>query len=314
MSSLGQKEQPESSIPDSTPQTSANAEPPYTIFDKRQKRLIVFIVSFAATCKSRYDISLCHMFHNKLTNILVSGFASNIFFQELQTIADDLNVSLELVNLTITSHLIFQGIALSFWGPVSDLRGRRVAYSCTFLVFLGACIGLAETQNYATLIALRCLQSTGSASTIAIGSGVIGDITTRADRGGFMGSFQAGLLVPVAVGTVIGGVLASSLGWRAIFWFFTIYGGVFLVALLVLLPETLWSLVANGSLKPANPLVKFPLDVYQKTTKSSGTIEHLHQSSRQETRSMSSGYCASLAASSQLLSSSSSRSTMPSGR
>jgi hypothetical protein len=27
-------------------------EPPFTIFDKRQKWLIVFIVSFAATCKS----------------------------------------------------------------------------------------------------------------------------------------------------------------------------------------------------------------------------------------------------------------------
>lgn len=140
-------------------------------------------------------------------------------------------------------------------------------YLCTFLVFLGACIGLAETNNYATLIVLRCLQSTGSASTIAIGSGVIGDITTRAERGGFMGIFQAGLLVPVAVGPVIGGGVAGSLGWRAIFWFLTIYSGVFLVSLLVLLPETLRSLVANGSLKSSTLLTKFPLDVYQKTTR-----------------------------------------------
>lgn len=134
-------------------------------------------------------------------------------------------------------------------------------------MFLGACIGLAETKNYATLIVLRCLQSTGSASTIAIGSGVIGDITTRADRGGFMGIFQAGLLVPVAVGPVIGGSLAGSLGWRAIFWFLTIYSGVFLIALLLLLPETLRSLVANGSLEPLNILAKYPLNVYQKLTR-----------------------------------------------
>lgn len=176
-------------------------------------------------------------------------------------------MSLELVNLTVTSYLIFQGIAPSFWGPVSDVKGRRVAYACTFLVFLGACIGLAETKNYTTLIVLRCLQSTGSASTIAIGSGVIGDITTRADRGGFMGIFQAGLLVPVAVGPVIGGAIAGSLGWRSIFWFLAIYSGVFLISLLLLLPETLRSLVANGSLLPSNLLARYPLNIYQSLSK-----------------------------------------------
>lgn len=52
-----------------------------------------------------------------------------------------------------------------------------------------------------------------------------------------------------------------------IFWVLTIHDGVFLVLLLVLLPETLRSLVANGSLKPPNPLTKFPLNTYQKSTK-----------------------------------------------
>lgn len=199
--------------------------------------------------------------------MIVSGFASNIYFPALPTIAQDLNVSVELVNLTVTSYLIFQGLAPSLWGPVSDVRGRRVAYCCTFVVFLGACIGLSETKNYATLLVLRCLQSTGSASTIAIGSGVIGDITTRAERGGFMGIFQAGLLVPVAVGPVIGGALAGSLGWRSIFVFLTIYGAVFLAALIVLLPETLRSLVGNGGGVTTGLMVKYPLRTYQHLTK-----------------------------------------------
>lgn len=167
----------------------------------------------------------------------------------------------------MTSYLVFQGIAPSVWGPISDVKGRRVAYICTFIVFLGACIGLAETKNYMTLIVLRCLQSTGSASTIAIGSGVIGDITTRAERGGFMGIFQAGLLVPVAIGPVIGGVIAGSLGWNAIFWFLAIYSGVFLISLIILLPETLRSVVANGSRAPSNALTRYPLKAYQRLTK-----------------------------------------------
>ncbi|KAL5358259.1 major facilitator superfamily domain-containing protein [Aspergillus floccosus] len=229
-----------------TPPTVATPDPPYSIFDKRQKWLIVIIVSTAAT---------------------FSGFASNIYFPALTTIANDLNVSLELVNLTVTSYLIFQGLAPSFWGPVSDVKGRRTAYICTFIVFFCACIGLAETKNYATLIVVRCLQSAGSASTIAIGSGVIGDITTRADRGGYMGIFQAGLLVPVAVGPVIGGAIAGSLGWKAIFWFLSIYGGIFLCLLILVLPETLRSIVGNGSRKPSHPLRRYPLNLYQKSSK-----------------------------------------------
>ncbi|KAL0782123.1 hypothetical protein CaCOL14_000029 [Colletotrichum acutatum] len=197
---------------------------------------------------------------------LISGFASNIYFPALPTVADDLNVSVELVNLTVTAYLIFQGLAPSVWGPISDVKGRRVAYCCTFVVFLGACIGLAETRNYATLIVLRCLQSTGSASTIAIGSGVISDITTRQERGGYMGVFLAGLLVPVAVGPVIGGALAGSLGWRSIFWFLAIYCAVFLALLLLLLPETLRSVVDNGTRTPKGCLGKYPLIIYRRTS------------------------------------------------
>ncbi|KAI0431432.1 major facilitator superfamily domain-containing protein [Xylaria sp. FL1042] len=218
---------------------------PYSIFGKRQKWLIILIASTAAT---------------------FSGFASNIYFPALSTIAQDLDVSLELINLTVTSYLILQGIAPSFWGPLSDVKGRRITYCFTFLVFLGACVGLAESRNYATVIVLRSLQSAGSASTIAIGAAVIGDITTREERGGFMGVFQAGLLAPVAIGPVIGGAL-TLLGWRAIFWFLTIYSAVFLILLIILLPETLRSLVSNGSVRPSSLIARFPLTIYQRTTK-----------------------------------------------
>ncbi|TGJ78361.1 hypothetical protein E0Z10_g10402 [Xylaria hypoxylon] len=222
-----------------------HAMEPYSIFDKRQKWFIVLIASTAAT---------------------FSGFASNIYFPALSTIAHDLNVSLELINLTVTSYLILQGIAPSFWGPLSDVKGRRLTYCFTFLVFLGACIGLAESRNYATLIVLRGFQSAGSASTIAVGAAVIGDITTREERGGFMGVFQAGLLAPVAVGPVIGGAL-TTLGWRAIFWFLTIYSGVFLILLIIFLPETLRSAVSNGGTRPSSLIARFPLTIYQNTTK-----------------------------------------------
>lgn len=60
-----------------------------------------------------------------------------------------------------------------------------------------ACVGLARvpTNDYWLLMVLRCLQAAGSASTIALGAGVIGDIATRAERGGFFGLYAVGPMV-----------------------------------------------------------------------------------------------------------------------
>ncbi|KAE9375984.1 MFS general substrate transporter [Stipitochalara longipes BDJ] len=199
---------------------------PYSIFTPKQKALIIAIVSIAAT---------------------FSAFASNIYFPSIPAIARDLSVTPELINLTVTSYMILQGLAPSIWGALADVHGRRLTYFITFTIFIGACVGLAETKHYYQLVILRCLQSTGSASTIAIGAGVVGDITTRAERGGYMGIFQAGLLAPLSVGPILGGIFSQTLGWRAIFWFLTIYGGAVLILLGVLLPETLRCKVGNGS-------------------------------------------------------------------
>ncbi|KUJ13443.1 MFS general substrate transporter [Mollisia scopiformis] len=213
-------------------QAAVAAEPPYSIFTSRQKALIVTTVSVAAT---------------------FSGFASNIYFPAIPTIALDLGVTPELINLTVTSYMILQGLSPTIWGAVADVHGRRVTYICTFFVLIGACIGLAETRHYYQLVILRCLQSAGSASTIAIGAGVIGDITIRAERGGYMGIYQAGLLSPVAIGPILGGIFSQTLGWHAIFWFLAIYAAAFLCFLVIVLPETLRSKVGNGS-KPVSGL------------------------------------------------------------
>ena len=201
--------------------------PPYSIFSPRYKAFIVTMVSVAAT---------------------FSGISSNIYHPAIPSVAADLGTTPEMVNLTVTAYLIFQGLSPSIWGAIADVHGRRVTYIFTFIVFFGACVGLAETRAFAQLVVLRCVQSTGSASTIAIGAGVIGDITTREERGGYMGIYQSGLLTPVAVGPILGGVFSQTLGWRAIFWFLAIYSGVYLVVMIVVLPETLRSLVGNGSI------------------------------------------------------------------
>ena len=99
------------------------------------------------------------------------------------------------------------------WGTISDYFGRRPTTAACILVLSLSCIGLAlvPTSAYWLLMVLRCLQAAGSASTIAIGNiylfltlflfsvsvgaGVVGDISSGAERGGFYGLFMLGPLV-----------------------------------------------------------------------------------------------------------------------
>ncbi|PGH02361.1 hypothetical protein GX51_04669 [Blastomyces parvus] len=233
---------------------------PYCAFPPSTKSLIVFIVSIAAT---------------------FSGLATNIYFPVIPTIAADLSVSIDLVSISVTAYLVFQAIIPFIWGAFSEYQGRRIVYLSSFIIFTGACVGLAKTSNYSQLMALRCLQSIGSASTIVVGTGVLGDITTREERGGYMGYFQAGQMLPLAIGPILGGLFADSFGWRSIFWFLAIYSAAFLVFLGLSLPETLRSLVGNGSI-PARGISKCPLAYFQPHQAAQGSQQDSAQTSTTE--------------------------------
>lgn len=78
-------------------------------------------------------------------------------------------MSLQDVNLTITSYLIIQGISPLIWGSLSDALGRRPIYIASFTVYIIANIALSFSPNFAVLLLFRGLQAAGSASTVSIG-------------------------------------------------------------------------------------------------------------------------------------------------
>ncbi|KAJ6507381.1 major facilitator superfamily domain-containing protein, partial [Mycena vitilis] len=186
---------------------------------------------------------------------MMSPLSANIYFPAIPTIALAFNKSIELINLTVTINMVLQGVSSMFWGTISDTYGRRHSFILCLLLLSLSCVGLAltPTSDYWLSLLMRCIQAAGSASTVAISVGVIGDISTRADRAGFLGLATVGPMIGPAIGPVLGGVLADKLGWRAIFWFLCITSGVCMIVLILFLPETLRALVGNGSI-PLPPI------------------------------------------------------------
>lgn len=136
------------------------------------------------------------------------------------------------------------------WGPISDRYGRRLVYLVCLSILVASSIGMAlcPTNAYWLLLFLRCFQSGGSASTIALGAGVIGDISTTRERGGYFGMFNLGPMLAPCIAPAMGGALSQGLGWRSIFWSIVIMVAVCLVCILLFLPETLRSIAGNGSI------------------------------------------------------------------
>lgn len=117
------------------------------------------------------------------------------------------------------------------------------------VVYLFANIGLALNKTYAGLIVLRCLQSCGSSATIALGSGTVSDLVTRAERGKFIGFASMGVTLGPALGPVAGGLITNRWGWQALFWFLAALAGVLFLILFTFLPETCRPVVGDGSLE-----------------------------------------------------------------
>ncbi|KAI6047960.1 MFS general substrate transporter [Pisolithus marmoratus] len=223
------------------PSPSSDGTPgrPYSIYTPAERWFIVVTASVAA---------------------LFSPLAAMTYMPAIPVIATDFHKSVELINLTVTIYMVFQGVSPLFWGTLADYVGRRPIFLSCMLVLTVACVGLASTptSDYWLLLMLRCVQASGSASTVALGAGVIGDIATAAERGSFFGLFSIGILFGPTFGPVIGGVVTQTLGWRWILWFLAMASALCFVVLLAFFPETLRRLVGDGSVLPTRfyrPLV-----------------------------------------------------------
>ncbi|KAJ5794787.1 hypothetical protein N7457_001386 [Penicillium paradoxum] len=236
---LAPQDEKDISLP-STPAQSFNLEaqasipPPYHVFPRSRKLLMVYIVSFAA---------------------IFSPLSSNIYFPALTDISEELDISIAMATLTVTVYMIVQGLAPSFWGSFSDVLGRRIIFIGTFCVYIISNVALGVSTNYGELMAFRAIQAAGSAATISIGAGVIGDITTSAERGSLIGVFGGVRMLGQGIGPVFGGVFTEYFGYRSVFWFLVVASSISLLSIMTFLPETLRPIAGNGTV-PLNGIHK----------------------------------------------------------
>ena len=132
-SNEGDKESPDEESP-ARPLPS----PPYSVFRPAQKKWIIFIAAWAGW---------------------FSTASSFIYFPAIPFMAHDIGVSIQKINLTVTSYMIASGIFPAITGNAADRYGRRIILLASLAVYTIANIGIAVQRSFVALFMLRMLQS-----------------------------------------------------------------------------------------------------------------------------------------------------------
>lgn len=169
----------------------------------------------------------------------IGPFAIDMYLPALPSIAGDLSTDVAGAQLTLTSYFIAFGVAQLFYGPTSDMFGRKAPIYFGLGLFAAASIGCAFAPSIEALAALRFGQGLGAAGVMSIPRAIIRDRYTGAKGTRLMSTVMLVISISPMLAPLIGSLIIVPFGWRAVFIAVTFAAGIALMVLIFALPETL---------------------------------------------------------------------------
>lgn len=163
---------------------------------------------------------------------------TDMYLPALPHIASDLGISVALAQTSMTTCLLGLALGQVFIGPISDGKGRHHILVGAMVVFTLASIFCAITTNGLVFLGLRFIQGLAGAGGVVLSRAICCDTYRGVELTQFMSVLMAIHSVGPTLGPVLGGFIAGSVGWQAIFWVLAAIG-VYLAISSFRLPETL---------------------------------------------------------------------------
>lgn len=139
---------------------------------------------------------------------------------------------------TLSLYLFTVAFMTLFHGTLSDSFGRRPVILCSLALYVVASAGCALAASLPQLLMWRALQGVSAGAGIIVGRAIIRDSLEGHAAQRLMSLVTMIFGIAPAIAPVIGGWLQDAVGWRAIFWFLTLYGLALAGGTLCWLPET----------------------------------------------------------------------------
>jgi len=173
---------------------------------------------------------------------LLSGltpFAIDMYLPSLPAIAQDLDSTIEMAQLTVTLYLAIFALAQLFMGPLSDMLGRRATIGGGLILFGLGALGCALAGQMETLLGARMIQAAGGAAIAVTVPALVRDLFERDHYARVIGLVMMIMSLAPLLAPSIGGVIVTHASWH---WVFITLLGIALVASALffwLIPETL---------------------------------------------------------------------------
>jgi EmrB/QacA subfamily drug resistance transporter len=158
----------------------------------------------------------------------IDGTAVNVALPVLQR---DLGASSAEVQWVVEAYSLFLSALLLVGGSLGDLFGRRRVFGMGIGLFALASIGCGFAPTVTALIVARCLQGVGAALATPGSLSLISASFSDQERGRAIGTWSGFSAMTAALGPLLGGFLAQSFSWRAVFFINIPLAAVTLIAL-----------------------------------------------------------------------------------
>lgn len=157
------------------------------------------------------------------------------------SIAHQLNVSDSLISLTITYNLIGFCLGSLVYGPLSECWGRRKSMLLGNAILTIGAIGCVIAPTIDWLLVSRIIQGIGAATSAVIVSAIIADVYEINKATKLYGIMNAVFTILMALSPVLGGFLATEIGWRGNYGVIAVLCFFSWTSLFFYLPETISS-------------------------------------------------------------------------
>ena len=148
---------------------------------------------------------------------LLAPLNSTMIAVALPRIVDDFDSSIGTVGWLVTTYLLALAVVQPVAGKLGDRHGRRPFVVGGLIVFGLASVGAAAAPGLTFLIVFRVLQAVSGAVVFPNGAGLIRELVPADRRGGAFGIVGGSVAFAAGLGPLLGGLLLTVGGWRAIF-------------------------------------------------------------------------------------------------
>ncbi len=165
-------------------------------------------------------------------------FAIDMYLPGLPSIGAAFHASDATVQLSLMVYILAASTSQLFFGPLSDLIGRKKPIYLGLVVFALASGGCALAPNIETLILFRALQGMGACAGMVIPRAVVRDLHTGPQAVQLMGMLMLVFSVSPILAPLFGSFVVAGFGWRSVFWIIGAAAAMGVLLTFAFLPET----------------------------------------------------------------------------